>query len=275
MSRSQALALLLNEADGADLALLMETLCHGRERCEGAVRWVARYGEEPARGRARKVILFWKFQESASTQMDLLDLSSWAGLEQFCWTISEVLDPGFRRVEGIQALDEWARWVEDGLEGDHGCPRDGLRALRNALVGKAGLKGNQTDYYSPDNSLMSRLVATRQGLPLTLSLAYIFVGARVGLEVEGINTPGHYLAALDHRVFDPFFGGVELGPGELAERFGETIDAWIHPEGFRATPLVTGLRMLSNLANSLERAGRNLDLERVRRWLILLRQIPA
>ncbi|GAB4250587.1 MAG: hypothetical protein OHK005_17580 [Candidatus Methylacidiphilales bacterium] len=275
MTRSKALASLLNEADGPELALLIQTLCHGRKGCEETVRWVARYGKEPAKGRARKVILFWKSQEADVAEWDSLDLSSWEGLEQFCWTIAEALDPGFCREEGVQALDEWARWVESDLESHDGRPKDGLKALRNALVGQAGLRGNHTDYYAPDNSLMSRLVATREGLPLTLSLAYIFVGRRVGLEVEGLNTPGHFLAMLENRVFDPFFGGVELGPGELADRFGETAEAWIYPEMFRATPLVTGVRMLTNLANSLERAGRSRDLQRVHRWLRLLQQLPA
>ncbi|MFQ3670899.1 MAG: transglutaminase family protein [Verrucomicrobiia bacterium] len=276
MTRSRALASLLGGPEGPELVLLVQTLCAGREGCEEEVRWVARYGKEPARSRARRVLLFWKSEgEAGPTEGEVLDVTTWEALEGFCWTISERLDPGFRREEGVQALDEWARWVGESLEAPDGRPLDGLRALRDALAGGAGLRGNARDYYHPDNSLLSRLVATREGLPLTLSLAYIFVGARVGLEVEGLNTPGHYLAVLENRVFDPFFGGVELGAGELAERFGLTSEAWIHPVTFRATPLGTAVRMLGNLSNSLKRAGRVEDRARVEGWLKLLQGLPA
>ncbi len=275
MTRSQALASLLAEPEGDSLRLLVQTLCAGRKGSEKEVRWVARYGKEPARSRARRGLLFWKSEGEPPQVPEVIDLSTWEALESFCWTISEALDPGFKRAEGIQALDEWARWVEVSLELPDGRPSDPLRVLRDALVGRAGLRGNRTDYYNPDNSLLSRLVTTREGLPLTLSLAYIFVGARVGLEVEGLNTPGHYLAVLDNRVFDPFFGGVELAAGELSDRFGDTTEAWIHPVSFRATPLVTAMRMLTNLGNSLERAGRTEDLRRVNGWLRLLQQLPT
>ena len=56
-----------------------------------------------------------------------------------------------------------------------------------------GLRGNAEDYYNPANSYLCDVLATRRGLPITLSLVYKLVAEGVGLEVHGVNAPGHFL----------------------------------------------------------------------------------
>jgi regulator of sirC expression with transglutaminase-like and TPR domain len=271
----QGLSALLADADNTTVELVTRTVCANQATSEEAVRWVARYGKPVSKQRARLILQFWESKDSVENSPEELDLSTWEALERFCWDLAEEQEKGFKRAKGIVTLDEWARLVEERLEGPHGEPHDGLAALRSVLAGMAGLKGNVTDYYDPGNSLLSRVVETRKGIPLSLGLIYLFVGRRIGLEVDGLNTPGHYLVALDNRVFDPFFGGMELSPVDLADRFGETTEAWINPLQYKATPVTTAVRMLTNLANGFQRRNESVRVDQIMAWLRLLQQLPT
>ena len=102
---------------------------------------------------------------------------------------------------------------------------------------------------------LHRVLQAKMGIPLTLALVYIFAGQRAGLEVYGLNTPGHYLAGIGGVVFDPFHGGVVLSADDLAAKFGTERSCWASPMFMRATPRDTAERMLVNLLNSYSRRG--------------------
>ncbi|NBQ64838.1 MAG: hypothetical protein EBT95_04740 [Verrucomicrobia bacterium] len=127
--------------------------------------------------------------------------------------------------------------------------------LRQILARREGFRGNLDDYFRPANSYLHLVLETRLGIPLTLALVYIFVGQRAGLEVYGLNTPGHYLTGIGGVVFDPFHGGVVLSADDLAAKFGTERACWANPMFMRATPRETAERMLVNLLNSYSRGG--------------------
>ena len=69
--------------------------------------------------------------------------------------------------------------------------------LADFLFKAKHLQGNQTDYYNPANSNLVYVIQERQGIPISLACVYILVGARLGLNIEGCNFPGHFLAKID------------------------------------------------------------------------------
>lgn len=71
------------------------------------------------------------------------------------------------------------------------------RLLAKFLFKEKGLKGNDTDYYNPQNSNLFYVFAHKQGIPLSLSVIFMLVGRRLGLAVEGCNFPGHFLTRID------------------------------------------------------------------------------
>jgi regulator of sirC expression with transglutaminase-like and TPR domain len=79
------------------------------------------------------------------------------------------------------------------------------------LFGEAGFQGNQEDYYNPDNSCLNRVLETRRGIPITLSVIYIEVARRLSKQVSGVGLPGHFLVRYDDPIYaailDPFHGG--------------------------------------------------------------------
>ena len=92
----------------------------------------------------------------------------------------------------IAALDALAATAAPAVEraGD-GVPR--LRALVDYLSGDYGLRGNTDDYYDPRNSFIDAVIERRCGIPISLSVVYIEVGRRLGIDLAGVGFPGHFL----------------------------------------------------------------------------------
>ena len=70
----------------------------------------------------------------------------------------------------------------------------------------------------------------RTGIPLTLSVLYLEIGRRIGLALEGVSFPGHFLVRLPLRsamlVLDPFSGGEPQAEADLRARLRRVV-----PEG--------------------------------------------
>lgn len=127
-------------------------------------------------------------------------------------------------------------------------------ALRSVLHDEADFRGNAADYYDPDNSYLNRVLARRVGIPITLSILYLEVAQRAGIEASGVSFPGHFLIQLRRgnarAVLDPFHTGRTVSTTRmlalLKERFGP--DARLLPEHLEpVAPRAILTRMLNNL----------------------------
>ena len=199
-------------------------------------------------------------------------LDTWGGLEELCWQLCRTEYPDFRAAEGRQILDgmaERARTLATGLE----SPAERIEILRNVLAVEHRYSGNREHYYDPANSYLNRVLQLRKGIPLTLSLLYIFTGLRLGWNVYGVGTPGHYLAGLDGVIFDPFFGAVVLDAPTLATRFMSTAEECGRPDFFKSTPEQTAGRMLMNLLNAYSKLEDEERCERVGGYLEIVTEV--
>src|SRR6185295_3779128 len=96
------------------------------------------------------------------------------------------------------------------------------------LFEEEGFRGNAEDYYDPRNSFLNDVLDRRLGIPITLSVLYIVVAARAGLEAAGVGLPGHFVVRAERRgrsrLLDPFHGG------ELLDHAGcQTLVARVRP----------------------------------------------
>jgi len=108
-----------------------------------------------------------------------------------------------------------------------------LLALNHYLFNELGFAGNAEDYYDPRNSFLNEVMERRLGIPITLGLIYIEVGRRIGLALQGVSFPGHFLVKCALRdgmvILDPYSRGLSLGVEELQQRLrdagsGGTVD---------------------------------------------------
>ncbi|MFM8654158.1 MAG: transglutaminase family protein, partial [Verrucomicrobiota bacterium] len=218
---------------------------------------LAKSPDPKIQSRARLILRFWGklTQPEFTRESTKPELLSWSDLEAFCWQLAEVENPETDTAGGMAYLDQLGQAVEKNLPRRSISPTDSISALRQVLARREGFRGNLDDYFHPSNSYLHRVLETKLGIPLTLALVYIFAGQRAGLEVYGLNTPGHYLAGIGGVAFDPFHAGVVLSADDLAAKFGTERSCWANPMFMRATPRDTAERMLVNLLNSYSRRG--------------------
>ncbi len=244
-----------DDGDLADLTIREIRVQEGRYG--HLIAELAKSQDPKIQARARMILRFWgKLAKSESgRQLTCPELATWENLEAFCWQLAEVENPEVDTATGMAYLDQLGQAVEKGLPRRSISPTDSISSLRQVLARREGFRGNLDDYFHPSNSYLHRVLQTKLGIPLTLALVYIFAGQRAGLEVYGLNTPGHYLAGIGGVVFDPFHGGVVLSADDLAAKFGTERGCWANPMFMRATPRDTAERMLINLLNSYSRRG--------------------
>ena len=170
-------------------------------------------------------------------------------------------------VGGYRArLTEMGMALKRRLRGDIG-PADTLLALNRYVFAELEFRGNVEDYYDPCNSYLPLVLENRSGLPITLSLVYKAVADRLGLFVEGINSPGHFLARVDGEgeqlIVDAFDRGRILTREEAFARI-EQVNNQPFPRDVSyllpATHHQWIARILMNLQNSFANQGRQEDL---------------
>jgi regulator of sirC expression with transglutaminase-like and TPR domain len=85
-----------------------------------------------------------------------------------------------------------------------------IEILRQHLFVDLGFSGNTRDYYDPKNSFLNEVLTRRLGIPITLSVVYIEVARRLGVRVQGVGFPGHFLMRVDgsaqQAMVDPMSG---------------------------------------------------------------------
>lgn len=149
-----------------------------------------------------------------------------------------------------------------------------LQTMNDYLFAEQGYSGNVQDYFDPRNSFLNDVIDRRLGIPISLSIIYLEVGRRLGLALQGVSFPGHFLVKLGVSggdvVIDPFLRGVSLSREELEHRLAEAHRGRHRPQPDLADVLVAAstrdilVRMLRNLKGIYVKKG---DFERALRMV--------
>ncbi len=132
-----------------------------------------------------------------------------------------------------------------------------MQAINRHLFDELGYAGNHDEYYDPRNSYLNEVFERRLGNPISLAMVQMEVARRLGLPLDGVSFPGHFLVRLPVGdgvlVMDPFNRGRPLDEDELRQRArphlggempdDEALFQILHPASHRA--MLT--RMLRNL----------------------------
>jgi regulator of sirC expression with transglutaminase-like and TPR domain len=152
----------------------------------------------------------------------------------------------------VERLDGLARGVDGPRRSID--PLGRLHRLREYLFVEQGFAGNREEPYDPRNSFLNDVLDRRKGIPITLSLVLMEVGKRLGLAVEGIGLPGHFIAGArfgDSQILlDPFNAGALLTPEACEDLVGRALGRQLRlkPEHFAPVSRRRFLaRMLANL----------------------------
>jgi regulator of sirC expression with transglutaminase-like and TPR domain len=168
-------------------------------------------------------------------------------------------------------LDDFADQVRARVVGH--APRALLAHAHHVLFEEARFRGNLGDYDNPANSYLPRVLKSRLGLPIMLTLVYKAVLERLDIPVAGINAPSHFLAGVPAEIvgsvtsqrgelafIDPFCGGILLSREEAIHRIAQNADGdMLLDETVDFLPVATHkqwlIRILNNLHLGFDRRG--------------------
>lgn len=118
-------------------------------------------------------------------------------------------------------VDTYATALRPQLERDIDLPAR-LTAINKYLFEEVGYAGNNAQYDDPRNSYMNDVVDRKLGIPISLAVIQIEVTRRLGMPLDGISFPGHFLVRLPVDdgilVLDPYNKGRPVSAEELRER---------------------------------------------------------
>ncbi len=154
----------------------------------------------------------------------------------------------------LERLDEMAELVADLRPGLAANLR--YEAMREILVDHYGLRGDEEDYYDPQNSYLNRVLDRGLGMPISVSIVWIEVARRLKWPVSGLGFPGHFIIRFDdderYVLVDPFRGGQTLSIEDCRNVLKHCFDGkvrfsleYLKPVDTRA--ILT--RLLNNLRN--------------------------
>lgn len=153
-----------------------------------------------------------RFRELAGRPEPLLDLVE-ASL-----VISLEDNPRLDIDRYLQQVESWSGAVTARLDGSRDVERI-VGSINGLLFDEEGFHGEDEDYYDPRSALLNEALDRHAGLPITLSILYIEISRRMGMDVAGVPLPGRFLVKFSGEfgqiVVDPFEGGRVLSTVEL------------------------------------------------------------
>jgi regulator of sirC expression with transglutaminase-like and TPR domain len=121
----------------------------------------------------------------------------------------------------LARLDDMAAALKRRLRPDI-SQADTVIALNRFLFDEHGFAGDAANYYDVRNSFLNDVLDRKRGIPITLALVYIEIGRRIGLPVQGVSFPAHFLVKCPLRdgtvVLDPYSKGASLSFDDLRQR---------------------------------------------------------
>jgi len=175
--------------------------------------------------------------------------------ERLALHIGGLADPDLDITHYLAGLDALADEAEDrllpGLKGG-----DLAHALLHVLGEQMGFQGNLGNYYDPGNSFLHLVMENRRGLPITLSLLYMAVARRMGIHLDGIGFPAHFMLRYADEtgswLIDPFHRSVvqeDDASSYLTGVFRQPVRLHSAVAEYAVSTRMLLLRLLNNLRN--------------------------
>ncbi len=121
----------------------------------------------------------------------------------------------------LDRIDKLAERVLDRRRPDASV-REVLLQINWILYVEEELRGNTAEYYDPRNSFLNEVLDRKLGIPISLAVIYREIGRRVGLDLEGVNLPHHFMLRVEDEgeilFVDAFHAGSLLDEERCRER---------------------------------------------------------
>ncbi len=211
-------------------------------------------------GLVKQRLTDWK----ASQNQDLLD-----GL----WILNTYQYPDLER-ETLKAaihqlyVEAWTHFSPE-LQ-----PLDQVKILNHVFFKQLQFSGNTKNFHSPSNSMLSAVLESKKGNPISLCSIYLLVSQKLGLPIYGVNLPNLFVLIYQQGetnfYINAFNKGLVFSKKEI-QNFLEQLKIDPLPVYFEpCTNLAIVLRFLKNLATAFEHLGESSKLGEVKELLEIL-----
>lgn len=128
--------------------------------------------------------------------------------------------PGLDNQALERTLDGWCADLKSRIKEPNTL--QALQALNRFVFDEQGFAGDDDNYYDPRNSYLNEVMTRRLGNPISLAVVQLEMARRLGLPMQGVSFPGHFLLRfpLDDGllILDPYHKGRSLDADELRLR---------------------------------------------------------
>jgi regulator of sirC expression with transglutaminase-like and TPR domain len=114
----------------------------------------------------------------------------------------------------------------------HASPVECVQTVTHYFCEEMAYNGNRDNHYDEQNHYINRVMDTRTGSPILLSILYMIVGRKINLPIQGIGLPGRFIVRFDYPqrpiYIDPFDRGRILSRidcEQLIENSGRVMSA--------------------------------------------------
>lgn len=190
-------------AQGEPARILLESLANGGSRLLST--------------HARSYLEELKFTDPTAEFRDFIRSLNYE-LETGALLLARTVFPSLDVGLSCQRLDDLAARCRE-LIADPLSVREKCRVINRVLFHENGFRGNLEHYTDPLNSFLPVVLERRKGIPLSLSIVYLLVAQRLGIDLEPVGLPGHFMVGCyveDSPLFiDPFEQGTFRSPEEV------------------------------------------------------------
>ena len=163
-------------------------------------------------------------------------------------------DPDFEPNRVTETVRGWGDRLARRIPADTSSGNR-LRLLNHFFFDELGFGPREDDMLGPEDSYLHRALERRTGLPITLSVLYLDIGRAIGLRLNGVSFPGHFLLRVQLAdgalMIDVYERGATLSTEQLKARLariapgddGVQLRAYLQPASERDILA----RMLRNL----------------------------
>ena len=160
--------------------------------------------------------IFLQFIQSQRYELE----SGWFLLDK---TVFPTMDASVVSLTLDSLADRSRELMVPPMEVKHQCA-----IINRVLFHENSFRGAGKNFENPNNSFIHKVLETKTGLPITLSLIYILIARRLGLELEPIGLPGRFMVGcFSERVpfyIDVWAGGRFIELEEMSSYLGLSSD---------------------------------------------------
>lgn len=144
-------------------------------------------------------------------ELDLMEASLVIALEEY---------PALAVGDYLQRIESWSEAIRERVEGSRDIERI-IEEVNRLLFEEEGFHGEASDYYDPRVAFLNQVLDFHAGLPISLSIVWIEISRRLGVETHGVSLPGRFLVKVSgdwgEILLDPFDDGRVLTTVECQE----------------------------------------------------------